>query len=152
MTDRDDDAPRGNGRRIALAIVLLAFVASATTAILAFTASRRANERDAAGMAADAADLHGMLSRWTVQRDAVVALPVAGREPALDALDGRAAPLAAWKPRTPCGAQARDRLDARLRDLGAKLRKGDAAKVDVSAELDRTMRDCEATRGRDVDI
>lgn len=152
MTDRDDDAPSGNGRRIALAIVLIAFVASVTTAMLAFTASKRANERDAAGMVADAADLHGMLSNWTMQRDAVLALPAADRGPALATLDGSASLLAAWKPRTPCGAQARDWLDEKLRGLGAQLRNGETRTGDVSAELDRSLKDCRDMRGRDVTI
>lgn len=152
MTDRDDDAPRGNGRRMALAVVAVAFIASATTAILAFTASRRANERDAAGMVADSADLHGVLSNWTMQRDAVLALPAAERGPALTALDGRAALLAAWKPRTPCGAQARDQLGELLRGMGAQVREGQATTADPSDALDRSLKDCEAHRGRDVNI
>ncbi len=57
MSDPADGVSRTNGRRVALAIVAVAFLASLTTLLLALGASRRANERDAAGMAADSAEL-----------------------------------------------------------------------------------------------
>ncbi|MDY1547059.1 hypothetical protein [Luteibacter sahnii] len=152
MSDPADGVSRTNGRRVALAIVAVAFLASLTTLLLALGASRRANERDAAGMAADSAELHSLVSRWMTQRDAVIAVPATDRDEALKALGARAAPLATWAPRTPCGAQARDQLVASLRADNVRLQRGDAPHDDPSAMLDASLKACEANRGRDVNI
>ncbi len=147
MTDRDDAAPvrRDNGRRTALAIVALAFIASATTAILAFTASERAQKADAEKLAADSADLHSVIADWH---------PAQGTSVDRTALDTRLAALKAWKPRTPCGAQARDRLDAAMKQDSAPsaVETGHSAPADLKTALDTSLQECAASRGRDVTI
>src|SRR6187402_985739 len=69
MNTPEPDTPRpgANGRRAALVVILIAFVASATTAMLAFTASHRARTADATAQAADIADLHATLAEWQAQ-------------------------------------------------------------------------------------
>ena len=147
MTDRDDAAPtrRTNGRRTALAIVALAFIASATTAILAFTASERAKKSDAANLAADSADLHSVVADWHFQRQVSINTAT---------LESRLAALGAWKPRTPCGAQARDHLSAAMKQdrAGPAGDTRPSASADLKAVLDKSLQECEASRGRDVTI
>ncbi|KAF1005070.1 MAG: hypothetical protein GAK28_03513 [Luteibacter sp.] len=146
MTDRDV-APtrRDNGRRTAMAIVALAFIASATTAILAFTASHRAQKADAANLAADSTDLHSVIADWHLQRDGAVDKT---------ALGTRLAALSAWKPRTPCGAQARNHLgEAMKQDMARFVNDTDhSSPVDLRAALEKSLQECEASRGRDVNI
>jgi hypothetical protein len=156
VTDRDDKAPRANGRRTALIVVLVAFVASATTAMLAFTASHRARTNDAAALAADKADLQAALADWEAR---VTAVQRSGHEqapPLLKALDTRIEALSAWKPRTPCGQSARDPLkdamEARVRRL-QRAYEGQApgvAPVDEQASLKKALEQCEREPGRDV--
>src|SRR6187402_2723814 len=112
MNHPEPDTPRSgaNGRRVALVVILVAFVASATTAMLAFTASHRARTADASAQAADIADLRSTLAEWQAQ---VTEAQRAGHDEAprrLGVLKSRAAALTAWKPRTPCGDQARAQL------------------------------------------
>ena len=147
-----------SGRKVALIVVAIAFIASATTAMLAFNASHRAREADARALAADTTDLHAMLADWQIQ--AVKAEHVSGEErrPYLEAIASRSAALLAWKPRTPCGQQARDRLqvamEARAKRLGGAPAGLDAGtkRAEEVGMLDTMLRECEAGRGRDVNI
>ncbi|NID16910.1 hypothetical protein [Luteibacter yeojuensis] len=143
-----------NGRKIVLVVVAVAFIASATTAMLAFTASHRARDRDAKALAADTADLRGELNIWHAQlADARGAAP-ASRGPYLDRLVSRTRELSAWKPRTPCGRDARDRLVRAMEDR-ARVLLSDAADASLPGEgqvLETALSKCEAERGRDVTI
>lgn len=155
MTARHDDSPSGgtNGRKAAIAVVVVAFLASATTAMLAFTASHSAREADARKFAADTADLRGVLSEWQAQVDAVVHTAVADKPAALDSLVKRGEALASWKPRTPCGQEARDNLRQAMEVRVLLLREaGSRREPDEAGVLATTLRECEANRGRDVNI
>lgn len=142
-----------NGRKAVIAVVAAAFIASATTAMLAFTASHRARERDAKALAADTADLRGELATWQTRvREATNADP-SDRQPYVDRLVGQTQGLSLWKPRTPCGQTARDSLVRAMEDHAGALLRGESAPVDAgeSNALDTALRECEAARGRDVD-
>jgi hypothetical protein len=143
-----------NGRRIVLIVVAVAFIASATTAMLAFTASHRARGKDAKALAADAADLRGEVSVWRTQLAEARQTPQASRGPYLDRLVGRTTGLSTWKPRTPCGQDARDRLARAMEDRVRALQQGvpDATLPDEGQVLDTALGKCEAARGRDVTI
>ena len=160
MNHPEPDTPRSgaNGRRVALVVILVAFVASATTAMLAFTASHRARTADAAAQAADIADLHATLAEWQAQ---VTEAQRAGHDEAprrVGMLKLRAAALTAWKPRTPCGEQAREQLhvamDARIRRIDGVLTGKPAGldRVDEQASLEGALHQCEVEPGRDVNI
>ncbi|MET0934536.1 MAG: hypothetical protein ABWX83_01000 [Luteibacter sp.] len=160
MNDPIDDSPkqRANGRRTALIVILVAFVASATTAMLAFTASHRAQKADTAALEADVADLHAALADWEAR---VTAVQRAGHEqavPLLVQLDTGMKALSAWHPRTPCGELAREPLrvamEARARRL-QRLHEGQQAgiePIDEQASLENALRQCEREPGRDVNI
>jgi hypothetical protein len=160
MNHSEPVAPRSgaNGRRVALVVILVAFVASATTAMLAFTASHRARTADATAQAADITDLRAALAEWQAQ---VTEAQRAGHDKAperLDVLASRAAALSAWKPRTPCGQQAREQLrvamDARIRRIDGTLSGKPAGldRIDEQASLDGALHQCEVVPGRDVNI
>ncbi|HVI54088.1 MAG TPA: hypothetical protein VM621_03420 [Luteibacter sp.] len=149
-------ASGANGRRVALVVILIAFVASATTAMLAFTASHRARTADATAQAADIADLRAALAEWQAQ---VTEAQRAGHDQAPErqrVLASRAAALSAWKPRTPCGQQGREQLrvamDARIRRIGGMLAGQPAGldRIDEQASLNVALRQCEGDAGRDV--
>jgi hypothetical protein len=150
--------PGANGRRVALVVLLIAFVASATTAMLAFTASHRARTADATAQAADIADLHATLAEWQAQ---VTEAQQAGHDDAPQrvlTLASRAAALSAWKPRTPCGQLGREQLrvamDARIRRIDGVLAGKPAGldRVDEQASLEGALHQCEVEPGRDVNI
>ena len=143
-----------NGRRIVLIVVAVAFIASATTAMLAFTASHRARERDAKALAADTADLRGEVSVWRAQLTEARQAPQASRGPYLERLVGRSTGLSTWKPRTPCGQEARDQLARAMEDRMRILLRGgsDSALPEEGQVLETALGKCEATRGRDVTI
>jgi hypothetical protein len=160
MNHPEPDTPRSgaNGRRVALVVILVAFVASATTAMLAFTASHRARTADATAQAADIADLRAALAEWQAQ---VTEAQRAGHDEApqrLGVLKSRAMALTAWKPRTPCGQQAREQLrvamDARVRRIDGMLAGKPAGldRVDEQASLEGALHQCEVEPGRDVNI
>ena len=160
MNHPEPDVPRSaaNGRRVALVIILIAFVASATTAMLAFTASHRARTADATAQTADIADLRAALAEWQAQ---VTEVQRAGHDEApqrLGVLASRAAALSAWKPRTPCGQQAREQLrvamDARVRRIEQVLagKPEGLDRVDEQASLEGALHQCEVEPGRDVNI
>lgn len=141
-----------NGRKAVIVVVAAAFIASATTAMLAFTASHRARERDAKALAADTADLRGELVTWqTLVRETTNAA-TQDRQPYIDRLVGRTQGLSVWKPRTPCGRTARDNLARAMEDHVRSLLQGESAALDAgeSRALDAGLRECEVTRGRDV--
>jgi hypothetical protein len=160
MNNPEPGIPRSgaNGRRVALVVILIAFVASATTAILAFTASHRARTADATAQTADITDLRAALAEWQAQ---VTEAQRAGHDKALQLLDvlaSRAAALSAWKPRTPCGQQAREQLrvamDARIRRIDGMLAGQSAGldRIDEQASLEGALHQCEVEPGRDVNI
>jgi hypothetical protein len=158
VTDPDDSTKRNNGRRTALVVILVAFVASATTAMLAFTASHRAQTRDNAALTADIADLHSALADWDAR---VTAVQRAGHEqagPLLAGLPAGIQTISKWKPRTPCGQLAREPLkvamEARVRRLQRAYDGQPPGLVDVDeqASLEGALRQCEREPGRDVNI
>lgn len=147
-----------NGRKVALIVVAIAFIASATTAMLAFTASHRAREADARALAADTSDLHAMLADWQTEVQNVRDATGGGIKPQLDGLASRTTALSAWKPRTPCGQEARDRpreamevRSGRLAGASTGQNAGNAS-ADEAGLLDSALRECESGRGRDVNI
>ena len=153
--DHDSPGKPANGRKVVWVIVAVAFIASATTAMLAFTASHRARERDAKALAADTADLRGEVDLWRTQLADAERRAPADQGPYLDRLVLRTRALSLWKPRTPCGQEARGQLvramEARLsRTLQKEPRS--ASEPEEGAVLDEALRQCEATRGRDVTI
>ena len=160
MNNPEPGTPRSgaNGRRVALVVILIAFVASATTAMLAFTASHRALTADASAQTTDIADLRSTLAEWQAQ---VTEAQRAGHDEAprrLGVLKSRAAALTAWKQRTPCGEQARAQLrvamDARIRRIDDALagRPAGLDRVDEQANLEGALHQCEIEPGRDVNI
>jgi len=150
-TTRNEPA---NGRRIVLIVVAVAFIASATTAMLAFTASHRARERDAKALAADTADLRGEVGVWRTQLAEMRQASQASRGPYLDRLVGRTTGLSTWKPRTPCGQDARNQLVRTMEDRVRALLQNasDASFQDEGQVCEAALSKCEATRGRDVTI
>ncbi|MDQ0011364.1 hypothetical protein J2T07_003574 [Luteibacter jiangsuensis] len=110
-----------NGRKIALIVIAVAFIASATTAMLAFTASHRAREADAKALEADGSDLREMIADWrSLLADAEKAAPE-DRQPRVDRLITRINALSDWKPRTPCGQETRDRLRGVMEERARRL-------------------------------
>lgn len=155
MKTRHDESSRGgtSGRKAAIAVVVIAFLASATTAMLAFTASHSARQADAQKFAADTADLRGVLSEWQAQVEAVGHAAAAERPAAIETLLARGEALASWKPRTPCGQEARDNLHKAMEVRVLLLREvGSDREPDEAGVLATTLRECEANRGRDVNI
>lgn len=160
MNPPEESAPQSgaNGRRAALGVILIAFIASATTAMLAFTASHRALTADMTAQNADIADLHAAVAEW--ETDATEAQR-AGHDEApkyRSVLTSRVVALSAWKPRTPCGQQAREQLrvamDARVRRIDGLLAGQQAGldRIDERASLDSALRQCEIKPGSDVNI
>lgn len=160
MTIHRDEADRNgvSGRKTAMLLIAIAFIASVTTVILAFTASHRAREADARAIPADAADLRGMIAGW--QSDLAQAEHTSREDlqPYIDRLTSRTTSMASWKARTPCGQDARDRLhdamEARMRRL-ARIQAGKEAGVppeDEAGVLERALGECQSGRGRDVNI
>jgi len=153
MEKEDKREKLSNGRKAVIVVVAAAFIASATTAMLAFTASHRARERDAKALAADTADLRGELGTWqALVRDTMDAA-AQDRQPYIDRLVGHTQGLSVWKPRTPCGRTARDNLARAMEDHVRIFLRGESAPVDngESKALDAGLRECDAARGRDVD-
>lgn len=155
-----DESPRngGSGRKTALVVIAIAFIASATTAMLAFTASHRAREADAKALPVDAAELRGMLAGWQAELERAEHVSREDLKPYIDRLTSRTTSLAAWKARTPCGQDARDRLheamEAHMRRL-ARIQAGQEAgdpPVDEAGALARALGECESNRGRDVGL
>ncbi|WP_448102274.1 hypothetical protein [Luteibacter jiangsuensis] len=153
MEKEDKREKLSNGRKAVIVVVAAAFIASATTAMLAFTAAHRAQERDAKALAADTADLRGELATWqALVRDTMDAA-AQDRQPYIDRLVGHTQGLSVWKPRTPCGRTARDNLARAMEDHVRTFLRGESAPVDAgeSKALDAGLRECDAARGRDVD-
>ncbi|MET0254377.1 MAG: hypothetical protein ABW193_01205 [Luteibacter sp.] len=152
MAHDNHPAGKANGRRTAIVVILVAFLASATTAVLAFVFSHRAQQSDAAAIAADTADLRAMVADW----DEHVALAAQAapdtKGPYVDMLTSRTQALIVWKPRTPCGDTARDDLrkatDARMsRLLGAESGRLPASgndRIDEGATVEASLRRCAA--------
>ncbi len=153
--DHDSPGKPANGRRVVWIIVAVAFIASATTAMLAFTASHRARERDAKALAADTADLRAELDLWRTQLADAEKQPSQDQGPYIDRLVLHTRELSLWKPRTPCGQDARGQLvhamEARLSLMLHESAPPEGA-LDEAAVLDGALRQCEAMRGRDVNI
>ncbi|KJV36256.1 hypothetical protein [Luteibacter yeojuensis] len=152
MAEQNNPArPAGNGRRTVAIVVGVAFLASVTTLILALTASHGARQRDAVAITEDSNDLQGVVSDWQAQVAQASALPDGQRDAAIDGLKQRADAASAWKPRTPCGQEARDRLraamDTRITSL-ARVTPGTVQ--DEMGIVDDALRTCAAQAGRDV--
>src|ERR1700754_5312507 len=98
MTTHGETPPLSgsNGRKVALIVVAIAFIASATTAMLAFTASHRAREADAKAFAADSTDLHGMLADWQAALRLGQAPSGGGLEPPQGGHGAAATPVTGW--------------------------------------------------------
>lgn len=147
-----------NGRKVALLVIAIAFIASATTAMLAFTASHHGREADVKALPLDEADLRSMLAGW--QTDLTQAEHVSARDlqPYIDRLTSRTTSLATWKARTPCGQDARDRLheamEARMRRLARIQASQEAgnAPADEAGVLEAALGECRSRRGEDVFI
>lgn len=156
--DRNAEAPRSNGKRTALIVVLVAFVASATTAILAISESHRVQTSDAAALAGDVGDLHALASDWADQVDAVRRAPVDEQSRRLDDLRSRIGRLDAWKARTPCGHDAQQALRASADTRVAYMQRVVAketvpeAHIDERQTLDQSLQRCSDAHGRDVTI
>lgn len=160
MTNHRDETARsgGSGRKTALLLVGIAFVASVTTAMLAFTTSHHAREADAKALPADAADLHRALDLWQADLPRPEHTSREELAPYIDRLTGQAASLANWKARTPCGEDARDHLheamEARLRRL-TRIKAGQEAGIppaDEASVLDTALATCASGQGGDVNI
>jgi hypothetical protein len=153
MMEKAQPEKLSNGRKAVIAVVAAAFIASATTAMLAFTASHRAREADAKALAADTADLRGELALWQARVRETMAAAEQDRQPYVDRLVGQTQGLSLWKPRTPCGQAARDGLVRAMEDHARGLLLGEAVSVDAgeSRALDAALRECDAARGRDVE-
>ncbi|WP_426287027.1 hypothetical protein [Luteibacter sp. E-22] len=158
MATHDDNASESgrNGRKIALIVIAIAFIASATTAMLAFTASHRAREADAKALEADGSDLREMIADWrSIRIDAEKAAPE-DRQPRVDRLITRINALSDWKPRTPCGQETRDRLRGVMEERARRLMRDEGAQgagmppTDEADILASAWRQCAAEPGRDV--
>lgn len=143
--------PRASGRRAVIVVVGVAFLASLTTLILALTASHGARQRDAAAITADANDLHGVVADWRAQVARVEGLTGESREAGIGVLRKQADAAGAWKPRTPCGQEARERLRAAMDTRVTSLVRATPGSVgDEMAVVDDALRTCAAQAGRDV--
>ncbi|MEZ2416849.1 hypothetical protein [Luteibacter sp. RCC_6_2] len=160
MATHGDKAPESgrNGRKIALIVIAVAFIASATTAMLAFTASHRAREADAKALEADGGDLREMISDWRSFRiDAEKAAPE-DRQPRVDRLITRINALSDWKPRTPCGQETRDRLRGVMEERARRLMRDPSAQdathppADEITLLESIWHTCAVQPGLDVNI
>jgi len=160
MATHGDKAPEGgrNGRKIALIVIAIAFIASATTAMLAFTASHRAREADANALEADGSDLREMISDWRSLRiDAEKAAPE-DRQPRVDRLITRINALSDWKPRTPCGQETRDRLRGVMEERARRLMRDESGQgagtppADEAEIFASAWRQCAVEPGKDVKI
>lgn len=161
MSQRPDPAAPptpSNGRRTAIIILAGAFIASATTFILAYTSSHRAQQADSANVSADEADLRAVLAEWQAQVASVEQASDSQRADRLLALPARTQALAAWKPRTPCGKQTQDRLSDAMHQRVTWLEHRQAGQataekpVDEGMAMEAALGDCGVGRGRDVNI
>jgi hypothetical protein len=160
MTELDPQAgpSKANGRRTALIVVLVAFVASATTAILAISESHRAVKSDAAALAADVTDLRGMATDWTASVDELGHAPSDAQPGRLEELKPQVDKLTSWKARTPCGHDARDALrasvDTRVLYLQRVLARETVpeAHIDERRALEDSLQRCASEKGGDVNI
>jgi hypothetical protein len=152
MADQHTEGrPRASGRRAVVVVVGVAFLASVTTLILALTASHGARQRDAAAITADANDLHGVVADWRAEVKRVEASTGDGREAGIGSLRKRADATGEWKPRTPCGQEARDLLRAAMDTRITSLIRATPGSVgDEMAVVDDALRTCVAQAGRDV--
>lgn len=145
------DNPRASGRRAVVVVVGVAFLASVTTLILALTASHGARQRDAAAIATDANDLHAVIADWRAGVARAEAAPPEARDAAIGTLRKQAEATGDWKPRTPCGQEARDRLRAAMDTRVASLVRATPGSVsDETAVVDDALRTCAAQAGKDV--
>jgi hypothetical protein len=141
-----------NGRRAVIVVMGVAFLASLATLILALTASHGARQRDAAAITADSNDLHGVVSDWRAQVAATENSAGDQRTVRMAVLRKRAEAVDAWKPRTPCGQVAQERLRAAMDVRIASLsRTTPGAVSDEQAVVEEALRVCAAQAGRDVD-
>ena len=147
-----DSRPPNNGRRAVVAVVGVAFLASLATLIFALTASHGARQRDAAAIMADGNDLHGVVSDWRAQVTAAEGASADQRDALITTLRKRADATSAWKPRTPCGQVAQERLRAAMDVRIASLSRSTPGHVqDEQAIVDDALRVCVAQAGRDVE-
>lgn len=150
MTDDNRTGDKANGRRTAVIVILVAFLASATTAMLAFVSSHRAQQADAAAIAADTADLRAMVDDWEHHVALAEQAAPDAVGPYVDMLSSRVQGLVAWKARTPCGDRARDDLrkvtDARLARIlaGPEGKPPSNERIDERAAVDTSLRRCAA--------
>lgn len=148
----------GNGRKTALIVIAIAFIASATTAMLAFTASHRAREADAKALPADVADLHGMLADWRTELARAEHASREDLQPYIERLTSKTMSLATWKARTPCGQDARDTLHEAMDTHINRLKRIEAGQdagnppADEAGVLERALGECQSGRGRDVNL
>lgn len=160
MTEADRNAkPSGSsGRRTAILVIGMAFLASATTTFLAISESHRVRQADAVAQAADEHDLHAFVDDWTSRLGSMRDAPAAAQPERLAALPSRIEALAAWKPRTPCGNEAREALRVSMETRVGYLRRVLAkdtvpeAHIDEGGALAQSLQRCMAERGRDVTI
>ncbi|MET4678212.1 MULTISPECIES: hypothetical protein [unclassified Luteibacter] len=158
MTEADRNAtPSGsNGRRTAIIVILVAFIASATTTFLAITESHRVRKADTVAQDADVRDLRAFASDWASRVEQLRAAPAAVQPERLAALPPRIEALAAWKPRTPCGNDAREALRASMETRVGYVRRVLAkdtvpeAHIDEGSALEQSLQRCIAEQGRDV--
>lgn len=152
MAHENQPVAKANGRRTAIIVIVVAFLASATTAMLAFVFSHRTQQADAAALAADTADLRGMVADW----DNHVALAEQANPdamgPYVDMLTSRVEALVVWKPRTPCGDRARDdlrkatnaRMDRLIGVRGGQAVARGGERIDERSALEASLRRCAA--------
>ncbi|QWT20538.1 hypothetical protein KPL74_00660 [Bacillus sp. NP157] len=152
MTEQPSNAPpRDSGRRAVFIVIGVAFLASLATLIFALTASHGARQRDAAAISADSSDLHAVVSEWRAQIATAEQTPADQREDLIATLRKRADALSDWKPRTPCGQTAQERLRAAMDTRLVSLSRQTPGTVqDEQAIVDDALRECAAQAGRDV--
>ena len=158
MTEADrNTTPSGsNGRRTAIIVILVAFIASATTTFLAITESHRVRKADTVAQASDEQDLRGFAADWAARVGQLQDTPAEAQSARLDALPPRIDALAAWKPRTPCGNDAREALRASMETRVGYVRRVLAketvpeAHIDEARALEKSFQRCVAEQGRDV--
>jgi hypothetical protein len=154
--DRTTPPAGSNGRRTAIVVILVAFIASATTTFLAITESHRVRKADAVAQESDTRDLRGFASDWTSRVTRLREAPEAVQPAQLAALPARIEALAAWKPRTPCGSDAREALRVSMETRVGYVRRVLAkdtvpeAHIDEGRALEESMQRCTAEQGRDV--
>ena len=91
------------------------------------------------------------MNDWRAEVDGLKTAAPGEQDAGIEALKKRAEATSDWKPRTPCGQEARDRLKAAMDTRVISLSRSTPGSVqDETAIVDDALRTCATQAGKDV--